>query len=261
MAPATNVPGASCTLNITFTPGTTALNNSAIHLKDNATGGATNIAVQGTGTWSTATLSPTALTFAPQLINTPSTPQPVTLTVTGTVPLQLSGFSSDSSDFVVTGTTCFSTNAPGSNCTVSVTYTPATAGLKNSKIRINGSFTGGKLDLPVSGTGTQDSIAPSSLTFNFTYPQQTTGSQNVTLTNAGTTVIHITGISITPDSLGLGEFTQTNTCAATLAARASCTVTVTFTGLQFGTDTANLQVTDDGANGAPELVPLTGTQN
>ncbi len=209
----------------------------------------------------TLTLSPAALTFAPQLINTPSTPQPVTLTVTGTVPLQLSGFSSDSSDFVVTGTTCFSTNAPGSNCTVSVTYTPATAGLKNSKIRINGSFTGGKLDLPVSGTGTQDSIAPSSLTFNFTYPQQTTGSQNVTLTNAGTTVIHITGISITPDSLGLGEFTQTNTCAATLAARASCTVTVTFTGLQFGTDTANLQVTDDGANGAPELVPLTGTQN
>jgi len=261
MAPATNVPGASCTLNITFTPGTTGLNNSAIRLKDNATGGATNIAVQGTGTWSTATLSPTALTFVPQLINTPSTPQPVTLTVTGTVPLQLSGFSSDSSDFVVTGTTCFTTNAPGSNCTVSVTYTPATAGLKNSKIRINGSFTGGKLDLPVSGTGTQDSIAPSSLTFNFTYPQQTTGSQNVTLTNAGTTVIHITGISITPDSLGLGEFTQTNTCAATLAARASCTVTVTFTGLQFGTDTANLQVTDDGANGAPELVPLTGTQN
>jgi len=143
---------------------------------------------------------------------------------------------------------------------VSVIYTPSKTGLNNSKIHINGSFTGGKIDLPVQGTGTQDSITPSSLTFNFTYPAQTSGSQNVTLTNAGTTVIHIKGISITPDSLGNGEFTQSNTCGATLKVGASCIVTVTFNGLSFGTDTANLQIMDDGANGAPELVSLTGTQ-
>jgi hypothetical protein len=263
LSPSTLLPGTSCTLNVTYTPKAVGLKNSAIHINDNATGGKSNLPVQGTGALSTATLSPTSLTFAPQLINTTSAAQQTTVTVTSAVPMSISSITVDSPDFAISSTTCAvapATVAAGATCTVSVTYTPTKTGLNNSKIHINGSFTGGKIDLPVQGTGTQDSITPSSLTFNFTYPAQSTGSQNVTLTNAGTTVIHIKGISITPDSLGNGEFTQTNTCGATLPVGNSCTITVTFTGLQFGTDTANLQITDDGAKGAPELVSLTGTQ-
>jgi hypothetical protein len=263
LSPSTMTPGTSCTINVTYTPAGVGLKNKAIHINGNVTGGKSDLPVQGTGVLSTATLSPNPLIFAPQLVNTPSAVQPVTLTVTSTVPLSITSITVANPDFAISSTTCATapaTVAAGASCTVNVTYTPTKTGLNKSSIHINGSFTGGKLDLPVQGTGTQDSITPSSLTFNYVFPPDSSGSQNVTLTNAGTTVIHVTGISITPDSLGNGEFTQTNTCGATVKVGASCTITVTFTGLTFGTDTANLQITDDGANGAPQLVSLTGTE-
>jgi photosystem II stability/assembly factor-like uncharacterized protein len=206
----------------------------------------------------TVSLNPSDLLFAPQLINTASATQTTTLTVGGTVPLALTAITPDNPDFGVTTTCPLSpaTLAPTTTCTISVTFTPSRTGLYNTRIRIVGNLTGGHLGFPVRATGTQDSITPSSLTFNFT-PPQTSGSQNVTLNNVGTTPVHITSIGIISD--GLGEFSQTNTCGAVLNAPGSCVVTVTFTGTTPGTDTAVLQVADDAANGAPELVSLTGT--
>jgi len=54
-----------------------------------------------------------------------------------------------------------------------------------------------------------------------------------------------------------GDFAQTNTCGASLAALESCTIKVTSKPTVAGTRTGNLQLRDN-ANNNPQLVTLSG---
>jgi hypothetical protein len=94
-------------------------------------------------------------------------------------------------------------------------------------------------------------IYPTSLGFVAT-PPASSGPQTVTFTNNGSSSLSLYTISLT----GSG-FAQTNNCPATLAPKAFCTVTVTFTPATPGTFTGVLGVLP---NGYPEQdVPLTGS--
>ena len=80
-------------------------------------------------------LSPSSLAFAPQVLNTPSAPQTVTLTYNGATNLIFSGISitgTNLSDFEIAPATTCSTSGPveanGGQCTVSVTFSPAATG-------------------------------------------------------------------------------------------------------------------------------------
>ena len=53
------------------------------------------------------------------------------------------------------------------------------------------------------------------------------------------------------------EFGQTNNCPATLAAGASCTISITFTPTIAAKRTGTLTITDN-ARGAPQRVSLSG---
>ena len=69
--------------------------------------------------------------------------------------------------------------------------------------------------------------------------------------------------AITIDSIGtnLADYTETNNCPqspATLAAGATCTISITFTPSAQGSRNATLTVTDSGLS-SPQLVTLTGT--
>lgn len=54
------------------------------------------------------------------------------------------------------------------------------------------------------------------------------------------------------------NFAQTNTCGASLAVNASCTISVTFTPLAVGPQSGHLVIIDN-ASGNPHSVPLSGT--
>jgi hypothetical protein len=77
----------------------------------------------------------------------------------------------------------------------------------------------------------------------------------VTLTNVGGTTLTINGIAIT--GVNAGDFAQTHACGSSLAAGASCSISVTFKPKASGTRTAALSVTDN-APGSPQTVTLTG---
>jgi len=79
-----------------------------------------------------------------------------------------------------------------------------------------------------------------------------TASQTVTLTNGGSAPLHITAVTA---STG---FSQTNTCPASIAAGAGCTITVTFAPTTVGPVTGSLTITDN-APGSPQTIALTGT--
>jgi hypothetical protein len=73
----------------------------------------------------------------------------------------------------------------------------------------------------------------------------------------GTTALSITSIVVT--GVEAGDFPKTGTtCGSTLAAAASCTVSLTFKPSTTGSRSANLTVTDN-ASGSPQHVTLSGT--
>ena len=95
-----------------------------------------------------------------------------------------------------------------------------------------------------------------SLTFAAQVPGKTSSPQLLTVTNTGTTVMTIAGISVT--GANAGDFAQTNTCGSSLAVGANCQVTVKFTPRAGGTRSAAVSFNDN-APGSPQMVPLSGT--
>ena len=66
------------------------------------------------------------------------------------------------------------------------------------------------------------------------------------------------GASIMVGGANAGDFVQTNTCGASVAAGSSCTISVTFTPKAKGGRSAMISITDNGG-GSPQKVSLTGT--
>jgi hypothetical protein len=95
-------------------------------------------------------------------------------------------------------------------------------------------------------------VFPSTLTFASQTLNTTAPAQLVSLTNTGADTLNITSISPS------GDFASVSNCGATLAAGASCGVSVTFTPTATGSRTGTLSFTDD-ASGSPQQVTLTGT--
>jgi hypothetical protein len=98
-------------------------------------------------------------------------------------------------------------------------------------------------------------LAPSSLAF----PAQSVGSrssaQTVTLTNTGNGALTLTGIATS------ANFGQTNNCGSRVAAKGSCTISVTFAPTAVGSLSGTLTITDNskGVAGSAQTVTLSGT--
>ncbi len=103
------------------------------------------------------------------------------------------------------------------------------------------------------------SLSPTSVNFGNQLVNTSSATQTVTLTDSGAGALTITSIGLT--GTNSGDFAQTNTCPispSTLAAGASCTISVTFTPIAGGTRTASLTISDNAA-GSPQSVALSGS--
>ena len=96
------------------------------------------------------------------------------------------------------------------------------------------------------------SLSPTSLTFASQTVGTTSAAQTITLKNTGAGALSISGIAAS------GNFAETNTCGTSLAASASCTISVTFTPTAAGTLTGAITFTDNAA-ASPQAVSLSGT--
>lgn len=76
--------------------------------------------------------------------------------------------------------------------------------------------------------------------------------QTVTVTNSGTAILSIASIATS------GDFTETNTCGATLAVNGSCQISVILTPTTTGPRTGTLTIADNAVN-SPQSVSLSGT--
>jgi len=95
-------------------------------------------------------------------------------------------------------------------------------------------------------------LSPVALAFGTVAVGQSSTAKIVTLTNNQTIPLNLSNI------LANGDFSQTNTCGATVAPGAICTITAVFSPSAVGTRTGQIQVFDDAAN-SPHTVTLVGT--
>ncbi len=205
-----------------------------------------------------ASLAPSSLTFANQTLGTASAVQAIALINGTNSSLTISSIAitgTNSGDFTQTNN-CGTTLAPGASCSLDVTFVPSIAGTENATLTVADSAANSPQSASLTGTGTPVGLTPASLTFNGQTVGTTSASQTVMLSNVGNTTINIAGISIA--GTNSGDFAQSNTCGTSVAAGASCTISVTFTPTATGTRTGAVTITDD-ASGSPQQVPVTGT--
>ncbi len=262
---ATVAAGASCTISVTFTPTTSGSLTASLNVADNAAGSPQSVALSGTGTASapTATLTPTTLKFPSTVVGSSSAAKVVTLKNTGTATLDISGITisgADKTSFTDT-TTCGSTLAAGKSCTISVTFKPAVAGALTATLNVADNATGSPQTVALSGTGKGAPVVmltPTTLKFATTKVGTTTAAKVVTLKNTGSATLDIKSGGIKISGTNASSFSDTTTCGATVAAGASCTISVKFKPTKTGALTASLTVTDNAA-GSPQSVSLSGT--
>ena len=229
--------GASCSEQVTFAPTTGKTYQGNLTVSSGTQTAST--ALKGLGLSSSDSLSAGSLTFAAQQVGTTSAAQGVTVTNTGNTTLAISQISTTGSYSATQN--CGTSLAAGGVCSINVTFTPTVVNTNSGALSIVSTL--GTQTVSLSGTGQQAVItaSPTALSYSSVIDGQSSSAQSFTLTNSGN--IAATSLSVAVPS----GYSQTNTCGSSLAAGASCTVSVTFSPLTVGTVSGNVAVTSSAA--------------
>jgi hypothetical protein len=248
-------PQASCTISLTFTPSLSAAESAGLSITDNAPGSPQTISLSGTGVSGgpAVTLSATKLTFPQTVLQTSSAPMSVTLTNTGSQPLNITSITV-SGDFSQTNT-CGTTVNAGNSCMISVTFTPTLPNSRTGTVTITDNAVNSPQTISLTGVGTAIRLSPSALNFGTVSVGTSSSPQTVNVTNVGAASVNFKQITFTGKDPG--NYSQTDNCLPNIAAGASCSINVTFTPTATGSRPASLSLTDNGG-GSPQLVPLSG---
>ncbi len=142
-----------CQITVSFSPSTIGTQTGTLTITDNASNSPQTVPLTGAGT--IVALAPTSLGFSAQTVGTTSAPQTVTLTNSGRRPLTIAGIhiaGADSGDFAETNT-CGTSVAPGSSCTISVTFTPQAKGVRQAVIGVSDNGGGAPQTVGLRGYG------------------------------------------------------------------------------------------------------------
>jgi hypothetical protein len=257
ISPATLGASKTCTISVTFTPSALGSRPATLTVKDTGTNSPQTVSLSGTGIVAVS-VSPTSLSFGSQPVGLKSAALNVTVTNNQNKALVITKISTNLSDYTKTTTCPVSpkTLSAGSSCTVSVFFTPTVSGTRSATLTIADNASNSPT-VSLTGTGIIPAVAsPTSLIFPGQALGTTSAAQTVTLTNNQSTALSITSISSS-----LSDFPLSSTCPlspGTLAAGASCTVSVTFQPKATGKRSGTLSFKDS-ANNSPQTVSLTGT--
>jgi sugar lactone lactonase YvrE len=256
----------SCTITVTFKPISAAPFSATISVADDASGSPQTATLSGTGTAAatpTATLTPSTLSFGSETVNGTATAPALTLSNTSSVTLNISGITiggANPSDFAETST-CGSTLAANTSCSITVTFTPLSAAPFNASVSVADNASGSPQSTTLSGTGTAAATASATLAPNpLVFPAVSVGTYSIgtaTLTNTGTATL--SNIIASFSGAGATAFSTypTGTCGSTLSVGDSCTFVLHFQPAAAGGYAATLSVADS-ASGSPQTIALSG---
>ena len=249
---ATLAVGKNCKVSVTFTPTVLGKVKGTLTLTDNAPNSPQALPLSGTGV-EPATLAPASATYAAQAVGTTSPAKTFTLANNQTVVLTSIAIST-TGDFAVSTTTCTTSLAAKSKCTISVTFTPTETGTRTGELNVSDSASNSPQTMALTGTG----VVPATLTpASFIYPKQTVGTTSAakTFTLTNNQNVALTSIAI---STYAPYAVSATTCTTSLAAKGKCTISVTFTPQGTASYEAGLFVNDSASN-SPQTSSLLGT--
>jgi acetyl esterase/lipase len=193
-------------------------------------------------------LSATSLDFGSLSAGTASNPQQVTVTNTADSALVFTSIQTTGDWAIVGPDGCQPSLAIGASCTLSIAFTPTTAGSRTGTLTFADNASNSPQTVSLTGIGLAAIVSLSSTALTFpNLPLGTPSSpQTITLSNTGNQTLSITGVSLSgPNS---DDFRVSQNCEGSVAAGASCTIGVTFTPAGNGLRTAVLTVTSNAFN-------------
>jgi M6 family metalloprotease-like protein len=247
-------PSESRTVTVTYTPVGIGVHSGTIVFTHNATGSPDTVVVSGVCEVPTPrlTLSQSQLSFGTLLVDSLKSDS-VTVTNTGTGPMNVSSISSDNPAFGVTPSS-FSL-APSSGRTVVVTFHPGTAQAFSGSILLVHDAAGSPDSVSVSGTGVLPSplflVSPSTLTFGVVQVDSTK-TDSVTISNSGNAPLTV--ISATSGSGPFSVLPESDT----IPASGSSVFHISFHPLTGGLSGGAIVFIHD-ASGSPDTVTVSGT--
>jgi hypothetical protein len=245
-------PGDTCSISATFTPSVLGERTGTITVTDNAWDNPMTVNLSGKGVGPMVSLTPPSLTFGNQLVGTTSAAQNIAVNNNGHSPLTVKEIIA-TGDFSQTNT-CNNSVAPGSSCSVSVTFTPPSMGALAGGLTVTSNASNSPNSALLTGTGVAAYIVVSSTSLYF--GNQLVGiasaSYPITVYNYGQVNLTFTSIATT------GNFSQTNNCAGGVPPQGRCTVNVSFSPTAVGSASGTLNFVDNALNTSP-VVTLTGT--
>jgi Beta-propeller repeat/Abnormal spindle-like microcephaly-assoc'd, ASPM-SPD-2-Hydin len=235
--------GANCTANVTFTPTASGPRTGTLTITDTASNSPQSVSLSGSGVTPTLSLSTTSIYFGTTVVGTSSSANTVTLSNTGSVPVTILSIQTTTTDYQQTNNCGTSLNA-GSSCVVNIVFRPTTFNARPGSLVITDNAAGSPQNVSFTGTGTIAQMSGGwSVTFGNT-AVGTTAMQSFTITDVGTVPLNVGTISI--GGSNAADFSQTNNCAATIAPKGFCTVTVTFTPSATGPRITFMTIPEDG---------------
>src|SRR5208282_1083821 len=267
MGPATNCPvnggtlaaNAQCSVSVIFAPASTGTKSAVLSFSDNAGGSPQTVALSGTGTIASMSVSPASINFSPQTLQVPTAAQSVKITNAGGTAIQISAITvggANPADFPQTNN-CPGTLNPSASCQVNTVFQPTSGGTRAATLSISDDAAGSPQAVTLSGMGLVPSAALSvaSLSFNSQLVGTTSAAEKVGVTNTGNGGLVISGLTFSGPNAT--EFAATHNCGKMLAPNSSCNVSVTFVPTAAGAGTATLNINDN-APDSPQSVTVTG---
>jgi len=204
------------------------------------------------------TLNPTSVNFRNVYLGT-MVSQEITVQNTGNAPLIFTSITltgKNGGGMFRVQNSCPKTLAVGHTCDVEVFFNANQIGPRTNTLSFFDNAPGSPQQVGFTAMVINPKVSfnPKPVDFG-TVKQGHSKSVNVTITNAGTTTLTITGVSIT--GADMGDFGQRNNCTS-LAPGRNCIVDITFTPTMTGPRSANLTVTDNTQAGT-DSVQLMGT--
>jgi hypothetical protein len=230
--PASLSPNANCNISVTFTPTAVGNANASLTVTDNAPGSTQTAPLTGSGITGIS-FSPPTVSFPNQYVGTSGLPQTVTLKNTGDAVITITNVKASPADFAPLSS-CGNSVVPGATCSIGVFFDPTTSGTRDGVLSVTDSASGSPQTVPLSGTGQDFSLAPSSSSTATVAPGQAAKytvavapgggfNQSVTLTCSGApaqSTCSVSPSSVTLNGTAPAPVTVTVTTAGTSASLA-----------------------------------------
>ncbi len=240
-------PGDTCTLGLRFSPTARGMRSGTL-IVDAVPGGTTQVALSGRGQApGDLRIDPSPHAFGNVLVGTGGTIQDFTVTNPGDVatgPIQVGIGGANPAAFAITTDGCATSLAPAATCVVRVVFRPTAAGAASALLQLSAN-PGGSTAAALTGTGQAVAalaLSQTAVDLGGVVVGQTGTPSAVTVTNSGGVATGVLGLTLGGGAAGDFRLTDDGCSGNSLAAGASCNVSVTVVPSSTGARAATLSL-------------------